>query len=495
MYHYIQNQQSRLVIIWLLSALLFAWTSCEVFYQEAWCDELMTIWVTKDGIKETFDRSFTTQGSTPFYFLIAWSMVHLMGINPEISLRILSLVCIVVAVIYIYRFCRCYLSVEASSIVTQFFVILCRSQTICFSGRPYALGLMFAAISIDSFTRWVLYSKRREFLCCIAASVFIPYIHLLFVCLFSVHVIIAILYRSELQKRLSIFFVLSILLFYIVSILPILYQAKLQIDSSNYHGLVYSKYSSIVTFLAVGASIRCLATWFLFLPLVFWITKNEEYRQNSKFLVIGLTLAFSSLFLLSLGSFISGNMLVITRYYCYSIAGIAMVAGLLVSTIEKDSVRICACVYVILGGIYIFRIDFGENWRTTFKTLEQYRKASDILLIDPGLPQMISQKWVTNPKGRDYWMLFSSYYGPNLSFLMFPFELDKASLIIQGRQGNTEEDNPTLWLISYFGARMTSVDAIETNLKRIGYRIIDTWGKNESVKLFKCEKDVTLPNT
>lgn len=119
-------------------------------------DELLTAWVSAEGLLETIERAQSHQGNSPAYFVLVWAWRNVAG-SSEWILRLPSLVCTLAAAWHLGRLGaeldggrRLTGAVAAIVLVADTNVIL-RATT----ARPYGLLLLLSVLSARALVRYL----------------------------------------------------------------------------------------------------------------------------------------------------------------------------------------------------------------------------------------------------------------------------------------------------------------------------------------------------
>ena len=172
-----------------------------------WTDEFATYWISSAGtLSECVARAVPTQGQSPFYYILEWSILKLLPDN-EFSLRLLSLGASVISIYLIYYLglllfsCRrgmqesCVIAEdkkheeENSSFSSSFYPAMFAGLLFSLNGsmiyyaqeaRPYALAIMFALLSQIFFIRLIDRFSRVNSVFYILFSSLLFYTHYVF---------------------------------------------------------------------------------------------------------------------------------------------------------------------------------------------------------------------------------------------------------------------------------------------------------------------------
>ena len=117
-----------------------------------WLDEFGTFWVAQSGLREAIERSWSFQGQSPFYYLLPWASLQILG-ESEAALRLPSLVVSVTmcAIVYV---CGRDTGGKMTGIGAAMLAWLLASNVRAgIEARPYGLVLLVVAIALAGFQR------------------------------------------------------------------------------------------------------------------------------------------------------------------------------------------------------------------------------------------------------------------------------------------------------------------------------------------------------
>jgi uncharacterized membrane protein len=117
-----------------------------------WLDEFGTLWTVEGDFLEVGRKAFSFQGQSPFYYLIVWACIHLLGVS-EIILRLPSLLFGIAAVYTAYRLGVALYNRRAGMVAASFLWIAPGMVQSSADARPYALALFMAALMFYGFAR------------------------------------------------------------------------------------------------------------------------------------------------------------------------------------------------------------------------------------------------------------------------------------------------------------------------------------------------------
>jgi hypothetical protein len=125
-----------------------------------WLDEFGTLWAVEGDFLQAVRRAFSFHhGQSPFYYLIVWACIHLLGIS-EITLRLPSLLFGIATVYIAYRLATALYGKKAGVIAACFLWTAPAMVRTSVDARPYALALFMAAVMLYGFARAVKTGDR-----------------------------------------------------------------------------------------------------------------------------------------------------------------------------------------------------------------------------------------------------------------------------------------------------------------------------------------------
>lgn len=125
-------------------------------------DELLSAWVSSDGLRHAVDRAQRFQGNSPVYFSALWAWRSAMG-SSELVLRLPSLLCLVAAA---WQLSRLGTEIDhgrrLTGLVAAFFLIAHTEVTLAATtARPYALLLLSVVVSTRAVVHFLHSGSRR----------------------------------------------------------------------------------------------------------------------------------------------------------------------------------------------------------------------------------------------------------------------------------------------------------------------------------------------
>ena len=155
-----------------LSALFFCFYQTEP--SSLWTDEFATLWVANaPSLSECIQRSFYTQGQSPFFFIFEWGVLKILPVD-ELSLRLISGVSYILSALLVFYLVILFFRLfpvlkpeeptECNPASNQIFpafvasLLFVMNRNIIYyaqEARPYAMALLFAICSQVFFLRMI----------------------------------------------------------------------------------------------------------------------------------------------------------------------------------------------------------------------------------------------------------------------------------------------------------------------------------------------------
>jgi uncharacterized membrane protein len=117
-----------------------------------WLDEFGTLWVVEGASATAWERALAFQGQSPFYYLLTWLTVHGLG-ESEVALRLPALVCGFLTIVTLHRVGEEIGGRGLGSLCAALGLTSALLIDASRSGRPYALALLMATITLLGFLR------------------------------------------------------------------------------------------------------------------------------------------------------------------------------------------------------------------------------------------------------------------------------------------------------------------------------------------------------
>ncbi|MBZ5726752.1 MAG: glycosyltransferase family 39 protein [Acidobacteriia bacterium] len=375
-----------------------------------WLDETATYWVAKDRARDAVARAWDWSGQSPLYYLTAWAARHLVPyLGLELSLRLPTLLTMMVATYLVYRLARYLLDPEAAMLSALAFMCIPAVSFMAIDARPYALALALLVASSLCCLKW-LDSRRPIFaLMYVAATTLTLYAHWLF----ALGLVAQLIYGVRHIRRLAaLWAAIGILC------IPLLGQFLHFYRMRQSHN--FSTTPEISSFFNAIAPPALAAAVFLSL-LLFQAWPPPSRPVPRGFLAVWLLFPPVFLFLISL---VTDTKLFVPRYYLSCAPAAALLAGYAVSR-SSVMARAASAIWIVALAIGIWiagPIHAGEDWRGASQVVNRAASPGDPVLVVCGFIEG-TEKGVNTPSFRE--VLFApqiAYPVANISRLPYYFD-------------------------------------------------------------------------
>ena len=348
-----------------------------------WLDETGTWWIVKDGPAEAIHRALTWSGQSPLYYLIAWASSRLFGLN-EIALRLPSMLAMAGATYFLWRIAARLLDRASAAAVA--FVFVCTASFYAVDARPYALALLGLAASTWFLLCWLDSNRLPAAVLYVLTATSVVYAHVILSIGLAAGIVVAVVTLRREIRRFVLFGCL---------------QAAILALSAPIIGELLRFYStrSAHNFVAAPAPMELLAGMIPCalagaLVLLVWI--GMHFRSEASLtgvcsrnaaLLIGVW-TFGAPLLLYAVSISTDLHLYVDRYYSSALPGQALLAGALLASIDRDSVRKGLIVVIMMVAILTqsrLRVSShgNDDWRDAMAFVRQEADDAPVLLVSP----------------------------------------------------------------------------------------------------------------
>ncbi|MDH4147933.1 MAG: glycosyltransferase family 39 protein, partial [Acidimicrobiia bacterium] len=302
-------------------------------------DELLTSWVTSDGIGDAASRAQEFQGNSPLYFVALWAWRQLAGASPA-ALRLPSLLAVLAALFHLVRFGRELSGRNVGWLAVLGFLGSYNLVARGVSARPYGLLLLGAVVSARYAWRWIHEGRARDSVVSLLSLVVCVYLTP-FAVLAGVGHLVAILDARRRARVVALRHVLLLALGGVLACLPLLPQLlSLAARSSS---VVISNQPSFAGLVGDLVPVAVAAALGLGLLVAGGRTINRRDPALRFLLAWGLAPGLG----LYLVGAIGGDALWVDRYRLAGAPGIMLAAGLLLGRLRSDG-RLAAAVLLAL---------------------------------------------------------------------------------------------------------------------------------------------------
>ncbi len=369
-----------------------------------WLDETLSSWITSAGAEEVWHRTLDFQGQSPLYYEVLWLVRQVFG-GSEVALRAPSLLFAGCSLVFLARIGSLLFREHAIAPVAVSILISADGfQRAAISARPYALGIACVFGSVFYLLQFAKKKRPVDLVLYGSITVIAFYSHYLFASILLLHVVIAITY-GVLRKS----FAVALSLVCLMLVPGILHLRHLMSRAGE---LSFAQPPSIAAFFPALVPLPVLVVGVIALLLaVIWGARWREVKfDRCGALLLGFWI-FSPVILFFMASILSGNSILVARYWVWQVGGVGLAFGAVIATISSQHHRTIATVTLLCG--LLFRLLTQqwqlEDWRNAAH-LAQEEAASEIILFS-GLIESESAWLRDSPAVQEYLRAPLSVYG------------------------------------------------------------------------------------
>jgi hypothetical protein len=429
-----------------------------------WLDETGTWWIVKDGAGEVVRRSVSWSGQSPLFYLIAWLSSRLFGLN-EIALRIPSMLAMSGAIYFLYRIAERLFNAASAAMVA--FVFLCAASFFAIDARPYALAMLFLTVSAWALIRWLDTKRPVDAILYVTTAALVVYAH----CIMSLGLGAGVMYAAvtlrNRPRRLAWLGFLQVAI--AVLCLPLMPELMTFYTTRSAHTITGPP---AMNDLLAGLIPCSVAGALILLVWIYTASRGEsaiaEKCSPTTALLIGTWSLLAPLFLFLLA--VSTDLrLYVGRYYSSALPGQALLAGGLLSSIQRSAVRKALIVAVAAWSILAYgRLTVSshnnDNWRDAMAFVNKEAGSTPVLLVSP-FAEAADFKSLADPRLREILFAPELFYGQPVGSIRLPHafaggettELEKLAGRLKGqRRFYLVDDKPDpsyeVWLLGRLGS-------------------------------------------
>lgn len=446
-----------------------------------WLDETGTWWIVKDGAAEAVRRSASWTGGAPLFNLIEWCSSRLFGLN-EIALRIPSVLAMSGAACFLYCIAE-RLSDRATAAVCTY-VFLCSVSFYAIDARPYALAILCLSASAWALLRWLDTRRPLDAILYVITAALVVYAH----CILSLGLVPGVIYAAVRAgnewRRLAWLGVLQIAI--LLLSIPLLPELRTFYATRSTHTFTAAPTAADLLPGLIPCSLAGAFIIFVWIGMMFRGEAGIAGKcSHQTGLLIGAWATFTplALFLLAVSTDLR---LYVDRYYSSALPGQALLAGMLLSSIQRSTVR--KALIVAVGAVSI--LTYGrsavsshgnDDWRGAMEFVGKEAGSAPVLLVSP-FAEATDFKSLRDPNLREILFAPALFYGEPVRSIRLPHlftdretaELEKlAEPLKSERRFYLVNDKPDrgyeMWLLGMLGSRCRS----ETTGPRFGYVWVD----------------------
>jgi hypothetical protein len=446
-----------------------------------WLDETGTWWIVKDGAAEAVRRSLSWSGQSPLFYLIAWFSSRLFGLN-EISLRLPSVLAMSGAIYFLYRIAvRLF---DAASAAMVAFVFLCGASFFAIDARPYALAMLFLTVSTWALLRWLDTNRPVDAILYVITAALVVYAHCIMSLGLGAGVIYAAVTLRNRPRRLAWLGLLQLAIALLC--LPLVPQLMTFYTTRSAHTITGPPAMNDL----LAGLIPCSVAGALILLVWIYTASRGESGIVGKCppttaLLIGTWSLLAPLFLFLLA--VSTDLrLYVGRYYSSALPGQALLAGVLLSSIQRSAVRKALIVAVAAWSILAYgrltvRSHDNDDWRDAMAFVNKEAGSTPVLLVSP-FAEAADFKSLADPRLREILFAPVLFYGQPVRSVRLPHafagaettELEKLAERLKGEHrfylvNDTPDPSYETWLLG----RLGSLCRAQSTGQRFGYVWVD----------------------
>jgi mannosyltransferase len=341
-----------------------------------WLDEFSTLWAVEAGFGDMLRRVPAVMGQSPFYYVFAWTSIHLFG-ESEVALRLPSLLAVAGASVAIGYAARALGARGAPAWGAGLFWLSYTATWESLDARPYGIALLFAALAVLGFIRVSTTGRARDRALWIVGAAGLVWAHYIFAPLLG-GLAAAYVFRPALRARYPVSRAIADVGVIALLVLPAAAQVA---------GMVRAPAAQSWMFRSSPLAVLGLMAPF---ALAAWLPVRPKRTAPESALRLGLTLAIAvqlaALFLVTL----AGANLLDARYGCAVVAVAAVLAGDTLARLTRAEVLVPLVVYVAVTAITLVatRQVLGslsgagfQEWRGAVQTLRPAVESSGDALV------------------------------------------------------------------------------------------------------------------
>ena len=395
------------------------WLLCLPWRASLWLDELVSYWVIKDGLRETWARAVTFQGQSPLYYSILWVWTRLFGIS-ELALRLPSVLCALGSGFLLYKIGRQFFDRSTALTAVVLFFSVNSLVIASISARPYSLALLFFLAATLVLLTGTGRSSAIAYGTLMLGSY---YAHYLFIFGAGAQLLLIIFCRPRQLAN----FMLALLLVAIFAI-----PGALQIKTlSTQAELSFAPYPSFGGFFTAAFPVATLVVWFAAIVAGYFFGSGRlsTERINPMLLLLFLLWCICGPLIFLAVSNLHHGSLFLERYFLWSAAGLALGLAATVTIMAQERDRwIVLLICAVLAGYFASARHFiFEDWRSAAAVVRERldSNSSSSVLISSGLIEARSAEFYTSSERQDYLRSPLSYYAAGAAGTALPPNLEE----------------------------------------------------------------------
>jgi len=392
-----------------------------------WLDEFGTWWVIKDGIRETISRSWSIQGQSPLYYLIAWLTRQVVG-QSELGLRLPSLLFAAVTAFLLYRLGRRFVDDEVGRIAVIAFVVWPAVEFSAADARPYALATLTVVASTVLLVKWLDSGSWKVGVAYVLIAASVVYVHYLFGLIYPAHLLYARARARDESTSLGFRDFLAAGAGIAIVILPLAYQVvtlwqrrqEWTIRATPSVGWISA---SLVPAAFVGAALFggvAAATQ--------GKVSIDPPRLRRPDLVLLVSWLLAPIVVLTGVSIFTAASLVQTRYTLGAAPAAILVLAIALRSIEPAAARrVIVLVLATLSVLDLATADHANDWRGAAALANSIADERSVVLVQPGFTESDQLSWYVDPERRSFLLSPVSFYPIRGQIVPLPSNIDSST--------------------------------------------------------------------
>jgi hypothetical protein len=376
-----------------------------------WLDELVTWWVVKDSLAETFHRAYIYQGQSVIYYPLEWAVRHV-G-HSEWFLRLPSLLAMTIAAFVLYRLTRRLADRGTARIAILVFVLWPDVVFEASNARPYALATLATVVSTWALVRWLDRGTTSSSALYVLLGAAVAYAHILFALVLPCHILYALMRSREetaptqLWRIVGVFGAIGLLDLALIVQLVQLASRRASLTLPSILSIEWLASLLVPAAVVVGVVLGGIMAWWAGYRLSVRpvsVDRSTTVLITSGMLIPVLVLAGLAVF--------TPLKLVETRYTMAAAPFGAVFCAGVIRALHPYRLRWFVCITLALFSLVALKSTSkrGDDWRWGSEQADRLASPETAVLIRPGLVESADVSWFDDPERASYLMAPTSYY-------------------------------------------------------------------------------------
>jgi mannosyltransferase len=378
------KKTSSILFILLLTLISFLIRSYHIGSESLYGDEPYSIFHAQKSLPE-LKEIFLHDQNPPMHIGLLHFWLGIFGVS-DVSAKMLSIVCSVLAGIVLFLFSKKYLNVEAAIIVFLLFLFSNSQQFYSTEVRPYALIQLLCISSFYIYFNLLTDPKKKQILFLFLVNLLLLFTHYLSVFILVVQFLFIWFYFKENKKGFTYYFISQLLL--VVAFLPwvsVLF-ANLPKEGTFWnHAPNYGEFRWHTNVLIGNETLFYVFNGIVIVSLLF-IFGNKYYKAltpkfNTRYYFLFLTLYVLPIILDFIVS--QKTPVFLTRYILYTTFGLFLSVGYIYSCLEKKGYKFLFIVPFLLLILTSFKIkqDREDDWKKMVPIVKNKQDKNTVIFV------------------------------------------------------------------------------------------------------------------